>query len=341
MLRLDAGRYPHGPDEIAVTDRVAKIFDLRVGGTWDQGGRAPDRRRPGREPAGPAATRSPSWHPARSPRPDQVDVLIRAIRARVHVPRPLPDRTSVQIRGQRATTRPASSVLVLATIGLLFVGLLAVAGFTVMAQRRLRALGMLGAIGASHRHVRLVLLANGAVVGAVGALAGAAVGLAAWVAFGPQLESLLGHRIDRFDLPWALLLVAVLLAIADRGRSPPGGRPAPPPGSPSSPPCPRARRRRGPRTGSRRSARCSCWAGSSASSRREQTKPLFIVGGVLATAVGLLLLAPVGIAALGRLAHSRPWRRGWRCATWRATGPGPARRWRRSGSPSASRPPSR
>src|SRR5262249_30751177 len=39
MLRLDAGRWPQGPDEIAVTDRVATIFRLHVGGTWDQGGK--------------------------------------------------------------------------------------------------------------------------------------------------------------------------------------------------------------------------------------------------------------------------------------------------------------
>jgi len=31
MLRLDAGRYPSGPDEVAVTNRVATIFNLRIG----------------------------------------------------------------------------------------------------------------------------------------------------------------------------------------------------------------------------------------------------------------------------------------------------------------------
>jgi hypothetical protein len=81
-----------------------------------------------------------------------------------------------------------------------------------MAQRRLRALGMLGAIGASHRHIRLVLLANGVVIGGVGALAGAIVGVAGWIALSPQLESALDHRIDRFNLPWTPLLIAVLLA---------------------------------------------------------------------------------------------------------------------------------
>src|SRR5205823_3811087 len=51
----------------------------------------------------------------------------------------------------------ALGVLLLATIGLTFIGLLAVAAFTVMAHRRLRALGMIGAIGATDRQVRLVM----------------------------------------------------------------------------------------------------------------------------------------------------------------------------------------
>src|SRR5439155_21450642 len=36
-LRLAAGRYPTGPDEVAVSAGVAASFDLRVGDVWDQG----------------------------------------------------------------------------------------------------------------------------------------------------------------------------------------------------------------------------------------------------------------------------------------------------------------
>src|SRR4029079_13854381 len=77
------------------------------------------------------------------------------------------DGATIEIRPKGENQMAALQVLILATIGLLFIGLVAVAGFTVMAGRRLRALGMLGAIGVSDRHIRLVLLANGAVVGAV------------------------------------------------------------------------------------------------------------------------------------------------------------------------------
>jgi len=42
-------------------------------------------------------------------------------------------------------------VLVSAVFGLIFIGLVATAGFTVLAQRRLRSLGMLSALGATDR----------------------------------------------------------------------------------------------------------------------------------------------------------------------------------------------
>jgi hypothetical protein len=45
------------------------------------------------------------------------------------------------------------------------VALLAAAGFVVLAQRRLRQLGMLGAIGVTEKRLRLTVAANGAAVG--------------------------------------------------------------------------------------------------------------------------------------------------------------------------------
>lgn len=73
----------------------------------------------------------------------------------------------------------------------------------------------------------------------------------------------------------------------------------------------------------------------------QQTKVPFIIAGILATAPGLLLLAPVGIAGLGRLARLAPLAPGWRCATSRGTGPGRAQHWPRSRSPSVLPPPLR
>ena len=65
---------------------------------------------------------------------------------------------------------PETIVLALATVGMLLIALVAVGGFTVLAQRRLRSLGMLGALGATDRNIRLVVRVNGVLVGVVGAL---------------------------------------------------------------------------------------------------------------------------------------------------------------------------
>ena len=68
---------------------------------------------------------------------------------------------------------PETISLAVLTLGMLLIALVAVGGFTVLAQRRLRSLGMLGSIGATDRNVRLVVRANGVVVGLVGAVLGA------------------------------------------------------------------------------------------------------------------------------------------------------------------------
>ena len=108
---------------------------------------------------------------------------------------------------------PDTIVLALATVGMLLIGLVSVGGFTVLAQRRLRSLGMLGALGATDRHIRLVVLANGLVVGVAGTLIGAAVGLAAWLAYRPRLEASAHHVIGTFALPWAVIVPAMVLAV--------------------------------------------------------------------------------------------------------------------------------
>ena len=108
---------------------------------------------------------------------------------------------------------PETIVLALATVGMLLIALVAVGGFTVLAQRRLRSLGMLGALGATDRNIRLVVRANGVLVGVVGALAGTVLGLAAWLAYRPRLESSAHHVIGAFQLPWIVIGPAIGLAV--------------------------------------------------------------------------------------------------------------------------------
>jgi putative ABC transport system permease protein len=210
ILRLDAGRYPTGPHDVAVTSGIAKQLGLTIGNTWPADGTS--RRVVGivENPLN-LLDEFALVAPGQAVPPSTVSVFT-TWRPTGHGPGPqLPD-VAINSRGHPSTAAVDALVLALGTIGLLFVGLMAVAGFTVMAQRRQRALGMLASLGATDKHVRLVMLADGAAVGAVGAVAGGLVGLGAWAAFVPTLQSMSGHRIGRFALPWWAVALSLVLA---------------------------------------------------------------------------------------------------------------------------------
>ena len=85
---------------------------------------------------------------------------------------------------QASALNPETISLAVLTIAMLLIALVAVGGFTVLAQRRRRSLGMLESIGATDTHVGLVVRANGLVTGVVGALLGTAIGLVSWSPIG-------------------------------------------------------------------------------------------------------------------------------------------------------------
>ncbi len=218
MLSLVAGHYPAGPDQVAVTSGVASTFNLKIGSVWRQGGKA--RRVVG-------IVQNPQSlldefalvAPGQVSAPTQVSVLFDAPGVSVADNRlqGLPSLgPSVSVPGSASSGNvfnPETIVLALATVGMLLIALVAVGGFTVLAQRRLRSLGMLGALGATDKNVRRVVRANGLVVGVVGTLTGAAVGLAAWLAYRPRVESSAHHVIGPFALPWAVIVPAMVLAV--------------------------------------------------------------------------------------------------------------------------------
>ena len=213
MLSLVSGHYPAGPGQVAVTQGVATTFNLRIGDTWHQGGQV-------RQVTG--IVQNPQSlldefalvAPGQVSKPSQVTVLFTA---------PPGKNTSIGSLSQYVTTRhdavasnplnPETIVLALATVGMLLIALVAVGGFTVLAQRRLRSLGMLGALGATDANIRLVVRVNGFLVGVVGALAGTVLGLAAWLAYRPRLESSAHHLIGPFQLPWIVIGPAIALAV--------------------------------------------------------------------------------------------------------------------------------
>ncbi len=310
MLRLVSGHYPVGAGQAAVTHAVATTFGLKVGSVWAANGRPlrvvgivenPKNLEDafGLVPAGEITS------------PTSVTLLLKADGTGVMNFRLPAGGGSIQgVMASGATSaqqqrNKAIAVLLLATIGLTFIGLLSVAGFTVIAQRRLRALGMIGAIGATDRQVRRVMLANGVAVGVVGATAGVVVGLAAWFALTPAFEQAVGHRYDPFALPWwaviAGAILAILTALASSwwparavARRPIvealSGRPAPP--QPAH---------RFALLGTGLAA-----AGFVALILAHNVHTVLIVVGILATTAGMLLLAPLGIRALAAFAGRAP-----------------------------------
>jgi putative ABC transport system permease protein len=214
MLSLVSGHYPAGPGQVAVTQGVAATFNLRIGDMWHQGGQV-------RQVTG--IVQNPQSlldefalvAPGQVSTPSQVTVLFTAP--------PGTTAASLGSLSQYVETRhdavasnplnPKTIVLALATVGMLLIALVAVGGFTMLAQRRLRSLGMLGALGATDRNIRLVVRVNGVLVGVVGALAGVVLGLAAWLAYRPRLESSAHHLIGPFQLPWIVIGPAMALAV--------------------------------------------------------------------------------------------------------------------------------
>jgi len=210
MLSLLSGHYPAAPDQVALTPGLASDLGLRIGDVWHQGGQS-------RQVVG--IVQNPQSlldefalvQPGQVGTPTQVTVLFDA--PGVQPGTIGPNVQSVQSAAASNPLNPETIVLALATIGMLLIALVAVGGFTVLAQRRLRALGMLAALGATDRNVRLVVRTNGAVVGVVGAVVGFVLGLAAWLAYRPSLESSAHHVIGAFQLPWVVIGPAMALAV--------------------------------------------------------------------------------------------------------------------------------
>ncbi len=297
MVRLLAGRYPTGSNEVAVTAQVGVLFDLHLGDLWREGGRA---RRVVGLVENPQDLRDvfALLPPGQADPPDNVTILLDTSEPRLGAFR-FPSGTGLLMESRSIADKTVSAaiVLVLATIGLLFVALLAVAGFTVMAQRRLRAMGMLEAIGATDRHVRLVMLTNGAVVGGVAAVVGAAIGLGGWLAFAPRLERIAEHRIDRFNLPWWAVVAAMLLAVVAAVAA--AWWPA---RSVARIPAVAALSGRPPRP--RPAHRFAALGGSLLViglvllALSHQRRPILIVTGIVSATLGLLFLSPLGIRGI-------------------------------------------
>ena len=302
LLALRRGSYPTGPHQVAVTDGVAESLRLQIGSTLALDGRR--RTVVGivenpRKLSDEFALVSPS-----SARPDRVTVLVEANAVtRESFYRSQGDHAKSAFAGSMERGSDVSSaaetlaIFSVATVFLLLASLVAAAGFAVVAQRRLRQLGMLAAVGATQKHLRLVLVTNGAIVGAIAAVIGTVVGLVLWVVSAPTLESAVDHRIDRLSLPWGLITTADLLTVLGATAAAwwPGRTVSRLPvmlALSGRPPTPRPARH----SAIAAAALIAVGIGCLALSGRDKA-PL-IVAGLMTTIVGSLLLGPLAIRTL-------------------------------------------
>jgi putative ABC transport system permease protein len=210
MLTLVSGRYPAAPGQVALTGAVADLYGVSRGGVV---------RLAGRSWRVTGIVQNPSnlldefalVEPGQVTDPTRVSILLDAPPGGI---RGLPSAAVVSYPGTGGSgLSPAVIALAASVLGLVFIGLVAVAGFTVMAQRRLRALGMLSSLGATMRNVQLVMVANGAAIGAAAAVAGSIAGFGAWLAYVPRLQAATGHVIDPLSLPWQVIITGMALAV--------------------------------------------------------------------------------------------------------------------------------
>jgi len=211
MLSLVSGKYPSGPGQMAVTSGVASDFHLTVGSSLTIGGVS-------RKVTG--IVRNPQnlldefalVPPGQVTSPTKVTVLFDAPGV---APTSIgPTVESRQTAASSNVINPETISLAAAVLGMLLIALVGVGGFTVLAQRRLRSIGMLAAQGATQANIRLVVRANGVATGVVGAVAGFVLGMAAWLAYRPQAQASAHHVIGVFQVPWMVIGISMALAVA-------------------------------------------------------------------------------------------------------------------------------
>jgi putative ABC transport system permease protein len=308
LLALRRGSYPEGPGQVAVTDGVAESLQLEIGSTLALDG---SRRTVVGIVENPSklsdefALISPS-----SANPDRANVLVDTTTGSWEAfAESQGDRSAfagMMVKGSDVSDAAETlAIFSVATVFLLLASLVAAAGFAVVAQRRLRQLGMLAAVGATHKHLRLVLLTNGVVVGAIAAIIGTLAGLGLWMLFAPTLESAVDHRIDRLGLPWVLIAMTVGLAVLGAAVAAwwPGRTVARLPvmlALSGRPPKPRPARH----SAIAAAALLAVGIGSLALSNRD--RPALIVAGLVTTILGSLLLGPLAIRTFSRVARRVP-----------------------------------
>jgi putative ABC transport system permease protein len=144
MLSLISGQFPVGAGQVAVTSGVASDFHLTIGSSWTVGGVS-------RKVTGIAANPQNLVDefalvaPGQVTAPTQVTVLFDA--PGVDPATIGPAVAAPQTAASDNIVNPETISLAAAVLGMLLIAMVGAGGFTVLAQRRLRSIGMLAAQG--------------------------------------------------------------------------------------------------------------------------------------------------------------------------------------------------
>jgi putative ABC transport system permease protein len=214
LLTLVSGRYPNADDEAAVTNWIQSATGVAIGGTVDFDG-VP------RTVVGivedPSALNDEFVliPPSQMSTSDEVLMYVSASEQQVQGFRP-PGQTGrmISARGDIQEDVVAGVImLVVSTLVLFLVALIAAASFTVIAQRRMPQLGMMAAVGATERHLRMSMIAGGAATGVVAGVFGVILGTTGWIVAAPLMEDAVNTRIDPWNVPWLLVVIGLVLAV--------------------------------------------------------------------------------------------------------------------------------
>lgn len=323
--RLLAGRVPADPGEVALNRAALRRLHLRLGDRVPLADGSAAARVVGVvefvDTLRPAAALPPAGRSPSEPQggtswlvglPDGVDAgLTRRLNAHGIV---VTARTPAPGTGAEGSAlsapvsaEDAGNLVLVGGLGLLEVVLLVGPAFAVGVRRRRRELALVAVAGGDDAHLRRVVLADGVVLGGVGAVAGLALGVAAAFAARPLMEEyVVGERFGAYRVfPAALVgiaavavLAGVLAALApawtaarqDVVAGLAGRRTPPPP------------RRRWPLVGV---ALAVCGAATAVTGAAGGGQTTVLAGLVLGE-LGLVLVAPTLVGALARVGRWLP-----------------------------------
>lgn len=230
ITTLERGRAPSGPDQVAVSPRLADLLGVSIGGQVTVSGAQRTVTAVVRDPqelngnivyAAPEGLNGPhqplllatTSRPVTWPEVQQLNALGFVVTSREVVEHPPPGVPSYSGPNYTVTKDRVGVATVAVGLAVLEVVLLAGAAFAVGARRQRRDLALVAAAGGDARHVRQIVLAGGLVLG----IAGGLIGTAAGIGVGRLALGVVARQVNRtpghFDLRPLELLAVLLIGV--------------------------------------------------------------------------------------------------------------------------------